>query len=627
MVRILYWNIPGFSLLTILGGPPWAATLRRNYILSNLTLNTPDIFVVVGVVTGGGPIGSPITGIGAVGALQLLAFIRANVLGNWFLVPPLISGVDGAAEGIAVYYNDNTVHFTGPNVLRATPPPPGAPPGAPHNVISVTPPVLAMAGAGAAIYPMPWLFPGAGPFSALPAGNNFAGKVRFHTPAPPSAVPGVTGQPIMFPNLNGRSPFLTTFTEVAGAPPGRQITLIAFRSSPGVPGTAGMLQMEELITPPIGNEVQVIVGSFNVPLGVPAPNEYGTFGQVGFTQRITIPAPPPGNPATQMFAVLAATPAGVYSHYGYMNPAHSFDNIFTRYGTTGATAVPTPAGGPIAGANAALAAIPLIPPVLVGAILGGGITVTIAVAAALEAAAAAPNVAAAVLMQLALMPALAGLMVPTAVVQAAANAINAVGAPVPGAVIAALGGGLVPFPVAAAAANAAALALAGAEVFDITQAVSLALLGIPPVLAGAAAGAAAGVTLAALAAANAVHAAAVGANIPVGPPTTAAAAQVLLRAAASTGPAGVAAAVPVTALVAAAAAVPAFPANTMIVNRVTGAPYVAPGPPPPIVYPTRLMHPLLLGMAGPMATAAFQNWNNYGPIGNTSQHIALVINV
>lgn len=630
MATIMYWNIQNFAFNKIANpAAPLDALRRLLKILSNLAVNIPDIFVVVEVSTGGGPIGSPVTGAGANGSMELLAWIRAAIPGNWFLVPPLISGTGGFAEGVAVYYNANTLAFTGPNVLRAT----GG-----GALVSVTPPIPG--GGAAAAYGAPWVgyapAAGGGAINALPMGNNFAGKARFTATPPAGAGAGVTGRPLTFPNLNNRSPYLTTFTDLGG----RTIKVIAFHSSPALAmvGSAFMLGMDEMITTPVGNEVQVMVGDFNVPLGSPlAPAVYPPFALVGFTQHFALGgAAPPAQLATHMLPWAASSPVGAYPIYGYMNAWESIDNVFTRYGAPPGAAI---ANAALAGSAGVVGAIPAVAggvAAIAGGVGMGGTTANTAIMAAQGAAATAPAAAATVITQLSLIPALAALTVPAAVVQAAADAIDDLGGAVPGGVTAALlAGGPIALPVAAAAATTAAFERAGAEVADIANAVqasiNAAALGGTAIAAGTAAAAAATAAAAAAVAANAAAAAAL-AGIGAGPNTTAANAVPLIRAAAGSGVVGLIAAVPEAGAVAALgvggpAALGAFPMNAMIVNQVTGAPYGPAGPALFPVYPSRLANPGLLGLAGIGNLAAFRGWNNYRAVRSTSDHFALVIDV
>jgi len=632
MARILYWNIQNFAFNKIANpAAPLDAMRRLLQILSNLGVNTPDIFVVVEVSTGGGPVGSPVTGAGANGSMELLSWIRGNIAGNWFLVPPLISGTGGFAEGVAVYYNAATVAFTGPNVLRTTA---GAP-------VSVRPPIPG--GVAAAAYGAPWVgyapAGGGAAINALPMGVNLAGKVRFTSTPPPGALAGITGRPLTFPNLNNRSPYLTTFTEVGGAM--RNLSVIAFHSSPAlaVVGTALMQGMDEMITPPVGNQVQVMVGDFNVPLGGPlAPAVYPPFTQVGFTRHFA-PGGPAGQRATHIQPWATSTPVGAYPHYGYMNAGDSIDNVFTRYGAPGVNLI---ANATLAGAAGAVGAIPAVAGPVAGIAAAGGVgagtTANIAVAAAQHSAATNPVVAANVITQLSLIPALAALPIPAAVVQAAADAIDDLGGVVPVAVTGALGvGGPVTLVVAAAAAATAAVERAGPEVADIADAVQVSLMAAgglagAPIAPGTAAAVA--TTAAAVAAVAAVVAAgAIVAAIGGGPNTAIANAAPLVRAAAGSGLGGLAAAWPAAGAIAAigaagpAALGGALPANAMIVNQVTGAPYGPAGPPMALVYPSTFVNPGVLGMAGIGNLASFRGWNNYRVIRSTSDHFALVIDV
>lgn len=136
MIRIMYWNINNFGKNRFFfpkkrardgGGYDYTAIKqaqdRLAIVMSSLEAHPPDIFVIVEVTRGmnGLPEGSVVYD---ASSLNLLEKIRNNATltppgTKWHLVPPLISGAGGKAEGIAVFYkslvsNSQHLHFIGP---------------------------------------------------------------------------------------------------------------------------------------------------------------------------------------------------------------------------------------------------------------------------------------------------------------------------------------------------------------------------------------------------------------------------------------------------------------------------------------------------------------------------------
>jgi hypothetical protein len=81
---------------------------------------------------------------------------------------------------------------------------------------------------------------------------------------------------------------------------------------------------------------------------------------------------------------------------------------------------------------------------------------------------------------------------------------------------------------------------------------------------------------------------------------------------------------------------PVNPRNTTIVNTIVGKPYTQVAPPahvtPELVagnaYPSSLANPVPAGgINPPVDTIGFGNWNNYGKVYSTSDHLALSVDV
>lgn len=221
-IRVMSWNINRFT----------DATLNRQdynewYILEAITAQQHDIVVLIEVQSSNGLFGTRIGGNGATGVQTLLASLRAeDAASDWRLVPPvrLNSGLLGAAytEGIAVYYRNASVTFTGPYFNGAH----GAVPGGP----------------GVA-YADGWA-------NALPAGNVFAPRIVWNR---------------NFPDAGTRPPMLTTFTEPAAA--GRTIRLMSMHLPPNNNKAAEALTQVAAIPELLGGlanpDVAVAIGDVN----------------------------------------------------------------------------------------------------------------------------------------------------------------------------------------------------------------------------------------------------------------------------------------------------------------------------------------------------------------------------
>lgn len=391
MTTIMYWNIMQFGYnrfftdegsvkrrkVTGIGGkqPYEAAQDRLAIVMSSLRAKPPDIFVIVEVNRGINelPEGSVVED---QSSLNLLYQIRADGTltpngTEWALVPPLISGEGGKAEGIAVFYKSSVggnpyLYFGGPWRW------PGGPSTAGGNS------AVANSTGSFGNYSHPWdealpkrQVPNNSPFNAKQQENQLAGQYQFFQPPP---MPPAT--PLYFPAKGYRSPFLTYFWDVsAGVGNERLIKLLSYHAPPeqtsnnantalSAAGTAKLAQIQEMNAPGTNtNEVSVIVGDFNVSLFDTAGAGGGLAGQAytpltgaGYTQAITRNVAggsiiPPSYPQksyliTHIKRLGKSFPWNTngYPGYGYLSEPDQFgrydaiDNIFTKYGTGGSAA-------------------------------------------------------------------------------------------------------------------------------------------------------------------------------------------------------------------------------------------------------------------------------------------------
>ncbi|WP_441292015.1 hypothetical protein ACSRUE_17720 [Sorangium sp. KYC3313] len=390
MPRMIFWNVNVFSEDKFFirererkrdEEEAWGEDAAQNYLkvlFNAITANNPDFIVIVEARPGSN------TGEGTLlsdgGAMQLLRYLRANDSAQWALVPPVISGLGNAGEGIAVYFRRTaTLYFTGPWRW-----PGGAGPAAPGVMVGD--------------YRSQYQDAFSNPVDnrTVPGGNNLynageierklAGQWRYFGGGGGGGGggAGAAPAPIGFGGDGTRSPFRTTFYDSATTP-GRNYSILACHAAPSqlpTPATAP----STLATQAIGNlhEVQniganetiVVVGDFNVSLFVAAATAvaYAPFA-ANYVQVINTvggAALPAGYPArgylsTHIVSDNHATPSNArgYPAFGYMSELDAYgqydsiDNAFVRNGAvasatianliTGApyTAVmPVPAGMP-----------------------------------------------------------------------------------------------------------------------------------------------------------------------------------------------------------------------------------------------------------------------------------------
>jgi hypothetical protein len=356
MPRILYWNIEQFNLNKINNPGPGAVIarsfLRKARIINTIIAAQPHIFVIVEQAAGTRPPtvatnGTLVVGNGLEACQDLLLALRALGGGyaNWCLVPPLISGTQGRAEAIAVFYRADVLEFVGPWVWPA-----------------VGPAVAPAGGVVRAAY-------GGGVANFLPAGNVSAGS-PLNPGLPYRQLAGrwqfmdALGTVIQFPGVGNRSPFQTSFRLLAD---GRLLHLLSFHAPAKAwlasAATQNLAQIPLLHTAPAANEAVVLVGDFNVDLnGAAAAAAYGPLLAIANMNRMLQPVMGPGLPenwylythlkptrqATPMLPAGTVAPDG-YPGFKYMGSStmhqgyDSIDNIFWVVGA---------AWGAGAGANA-----------------------------------------------------------------------------------------------------------------------------------------------------------------------------------------------------------------------------------------------------------------------------------
>ena len=199
-IRVMSWNINKFNYATIDGSRDDRTDLNEWYILEAVTAQQLDIVIIIEVQSNTGALGTPIGGNGALGVQTLLATLREEQpAADWRLVPPSRLNDSTLAtahtEGIAVYYRNSTLTYTGPYYYNG----PGHP---------------ASSGSPGVDYADGWA-------GCLPDGNRFAPQVTFQD---------YFGRALTFPDAGNRPPMLTTFTEDAN---GRNVRILAVHLPPG----------------------------------------------------------------------------------------------------------------------------------------------------------------------------------------------------------------------------------------------------------------------------------------------------------------------------------------------------------------------------------------------------------
>jgi len=350
-LRVMLWNIQDLRIGKLNPAPHDPNRERAAYIVDSVMRTNPSIVVVVEIETGwpapGLSLGYLVTpDQGGEAAAWILDTLRnAQPLRDWRLVPPVISGGGGKKEGIAVFFDNNQVNFRGPHRLENTVirKPRGDPetfqrsdglgPGA-------SPP-----------YNAPWN-------QALPATQPGGGLIVSDPGFPALNQNQLSGKPyfgaqtfggfapLAFPTLDCRSPFFTSFWEVA--PPNRTFNLLSVHLPPNASeagkAVTNIMKIAEITAPLAQREVRMVLGDFNIdhrseseighlrPLKThPISREIG--GSTRFELANFIGA-------TQLKPVNEATPTGNPPYPGYVNHPFwgpydqlpAYDYIYVAYG-------------------------------------------------------------------------------------------------------------------------------------------------------------------------------------------------------------------------------------------------------------------------------------------------------
>jgi hypothetical protein len=376
-----------------IGGNTFAqAALDRLTVVANaVTAANPDLFSVVEVNSGqnGIALGNLVMELSSANLmdhLNTLGLASAGVARNYKLVPPIVTGTGGRAEGVAVFYDMNRLQFLGPWAW------PGGQ-GPSDTAANIT------GGGGAlAAYPANWTNAANPALDCLPnrvipvgqhnAGHNentLAAQWQFENP------PGTV---LEFPLVGYRRPILTMFREMAA--PNRIIKLLSFHAPPdqlappppplavvaSILGTAGLANVTEMTGAIPANEVWAIVGDFNVSL----------FSAVAYGPLTTTPAPanrytaaisrgagpiPDTYPSKSYLITHIRTSdeaepwqTNGYPGFGYMSVPDGFgrydaiDNIFTRYGAAAGAPGAATILNAVSGSPYTAVAPPAPPPVI-----------------------------------------------------------------------------------------------------------------------------------------------------------------------------------------------------------------------------------------------------------------------
>ena len=429
MTRIMFWNINNIGSNSLFPSPKkkkrkgndnyeWLPpgyrrpsddqdALDRLGVLAGVIGGAaPDIVSIAEVVTGPGAPAEGTT-VNDVAMMKLLKKLRTlTPFNDWRLVPPLVVGQGGVAEGMAVFYRSTQLKFLGPWGWSGA------------NSAGIA----ALGGVGnLAQYGAPW---SGGGYAALPSRMIGAGwptpNVNESRLAAQWLYRDALGARIDFPAAGNRGPLLTWFGDPAHAAGQRVIKLLSFHAPPqqnamgfgnaaSVTGTAALAQVREMNGGGIGaNEVRCIVGDFNVSAWADAVDgaSYAPLRALGYIQQLnprgratpgTVPPvalaygwPVAGYYATHTQALNSFNQASGanpwvdvgnnhvvqgYPGFGWADRAGAYgrydaiDGIFTWHGATAGAAAQFTVANPITGSP--YTALPAPPNVATGAIAVG----------------------------------------------------------------------------------------------------------------------------------------------------------------------------------------------------------------------------------------------------------------
>ncbi|HXB65310.1 MAG TPA: endonuclease/exonuclease/phosphatase family protein [Solirubrobacteraceae bacterium] len=356
MTKILCWNVNNFSTNGFYPGPndkprsvgddgeydvpaaPADAKDRREVLLGAIEDVEPDIVVIIEVQPGKNNITAGEL-VADTASYELLQSIRKRLLivdsDEFCLVPPLVCGVGGLSEGVAVYYRWKKLQFLGPYGWAGIQAQPVDVIGGPDKL---------------GVYHGSW---GAHslPNREVPDGWPSEG-CREDRLAGQFAFTSAVGAVLKFPEKNSRTPWLTMFRDIAGK---RLIKLLSYHAPPdadkATSGIAQLAAIPEITTDPLKeNEVRCIVGDFNVSTFDPAgPVAYDPLKKApaSYIMRFdpaALGAAPPheargyyltalqlGKQARPWISDKEGTVIYGYPAFDYMGDG-AIDNAFTRHG-------------------------------------------------------------------------------------------------------------------------------------------------------------------------------------------------------------------------------------------------------------------------------------------------------
>ncbi|MDU9050402.1 MAG: hypothetical protein Q3M30_16275 [Candidatus Electrothrix sp. Rat3] len=320
MTQILFWNLMNFSIKRIQGttkaNAPLAAQSLQN-ILSAVQGNAPaDIFALIELPPGPGGVkaqGNLIKkGSSSQGVITLMSDLNKAAGGKtnpWKIVPPVVTGTGGKAEGLAVFYRSDKLKFVGPwkhtGILGGATQFPGVNPSTP--------------------YPKPW-------DNCLPAGTTQGGQWEYKDSI---------GKIIEYPQAGERRPWRVQFQDnnknefdifAFHAPFGKTVTIrrtaaLSLSKTPDIIGP-----MTGLSYPAKLNYARILGGDFNLDANAPQ--------DLNALNYLTLP---PNGPFTGEFLTFikgagyyktsirankyALITKGNYPFYEYA--ASAYDQIFT----------------------------------------------------------------------------------------------------------------------------------------------------------------------------------------------------------------------------------------------------------------------------------------------------------
>jgi hypothetical protein len=351
MTRVLFWNINNFSSNGFYPHPGAAqrsvgddgeygvpaatqdAEDRKAVLLAAVNEAEPDLISVVEIKPGaiGLPAASLLADQASKSLLEDFQGLEFEGAAEYRMVPPLISGVNRRAEGIAVYYRSDRLQFLGPWGWSG----------------AAGMPIAAIPEGETAEYPMAWrtLRQREIPEGWMNEGlweDELAGQCAF-----------VNGGALNFPEPNHRKPWLTCFRDFAEEENERLIKLLSFHAPPDIDAVEGVDKLSDVEEVAIEameeNEVRCIVGDFNVSSleGAEAEEAYGALEEAEFAMQLDPHAVGVGNElpqrgyyvtflkrsqqSTPWISDNEGTKVFGYPAFGYMSD-NAIDNAFTCYG-------------------------------------------------------------------------------------------------------------------------------------------------------------------------------------------------------------------------------------------------------------------------------------------------------